>query len=183
MIERPRPGEIADYYFRYIDLLPQGADVREVIEAQRDSTVALLRGISEERSRLRYAPGKWSIRQVVGHMTDVELLFLFRASWFARRMDSPLPAFDENAAASIHPADEVSWSSLVDAFEGVRSATAGFFRTLPADAWSRSGIASGNSFSVRGLAFVIAGHTEHHESILRERYLGGAAAAGANPGA
>ena len=183
MIERPRPGEIADYYFRYIDLLPHDADVVEVIEAQRDSTVAFLRGIGEEQARQRYAPGKWSIRQVVGHLTDVELLFLSRAFWFARRMDAPLPGFDENASAVVHPDDGVSWSSLVDAFAGVRSATIGFFRTLPPDGWSRSGIASGNSFTVRGLAFVIAGHTAHHEAIVRERYLGGAAARGARQGA
>jgi hypothetical protein len=183
MIERPRHGEIADYYFKYIDRVPQGADVLEMFEAQRESTGAFLRGIGEEQSRKRYAPGKWSIRQVLGHMTDVELLFLYRAFWFARRMDSPLPSFDEKPVAEVHPVDGVSWSSLVDAFDGVRSATIGFFQTLPPDAWSRSGIASGNPFSVRGLAFVIAGHALHHETILRERYLGGAAAAGASSGA
>ena len=183
MIERPRPGEIIDYYFKYIDRVPQSADVLKVIEEQRESTGALLHGISEVQSRKRYAPGKWSIRQVLGHMTDVELLFLFRAFWFARRMDSSLPSFDEKPVAEVHPVDEVSWSSLVDAFDGVRSATIGFFRTLPPDAWSRSGIASENPFSVRGLAFVIAGHTLHHEAILRERYLSGSAAAGASSGA
>ncbi|HEY6148636.1 MAG TPA: DinB family protein, partial [Thermoanaerobaculia bacterium] len=123
------------------------------------------------QSRKRYAPGKWSIRQVVGHLTDTELLFLYRAFWFARGMEGPLPSFDENAVAEIHPSDDVAWRTLVDAFDGVRSATIGFFRTLPREAWTRSGSASGNPFSVRGLGFVIAGHLIHHEAILRERYL------------
>jgi DinB superfamily len=171
MIERPRPGEIGEYYFRYIDRVPQGADVLKVIEAQRDSTGALLRGIGEEQSRERYSPGKWSIRQVLGHVTDTELVFLFRAFWFARGFDTPLPSFDENPAAELQRAHDVSWASLVDAFDGVRSATIGFFRNLPADAWARSGVASGNPFTVRALAFVVAGHVSHHEAVLRERYL------------
>ena len=171
MIDRPQPGEIAEYYFRYIDRVPKDTDVLDVLEKQRSSTAALLGGIGEEQARKRYAPGKWSIRQVVGHLADTELLFLYRAFWFARGMDSPLPSFDEKPVAEVHPAEGVAWRSLVDAFDGVRAATVGFFRNLPPEAWTRSGIASGNPFTVRGLAFVIAGHLVHHEAILRERYL------------
>lgn len=174
MMERPQRGEIADYYFRYIDRVPQGADVLELLESQRKSAAALLGGIGEDQSRKRYAPDKWSMRQVLGHVTDTELLFLFRALWFARGFVDPLPSFDEKPSAQFQRADDVSWSSLVAAFDGVRAATIGFFRNLPPDAWSRSGIASGNPFTVRSLAFVIAGHLLHHEAVLRERYLGAA---------
>ena len=171
MIERPERGEIADYYFRYIDLVPQGADVVDLIESQRRTAAALLSEIDEEQSRRRYAPGKWSMRQVLGHVTDTELVFLHRAFWFARGFADPLPSFDEKPSAERQGADEASWASLMAAFDGMRSATIGFFRNLPRDAWARSGIASGNPFTVRALAFVIAGHLSHHEAVLRERYL------------
>jgi DinB family protein len=171
MIERPQRGEIGDYFFRYIDLVPEGSDVLEVIESQRRSAAAFLGRIGEEQSRHRYAPGKWSMRQVLGHVADTELVFLYRALWFARGFADALPSFDEKPSAERQGADEVSWASLSSAFDGVRAATIGFCRNLPPDAWSRSGIASGNPFTVRGLAFVIAGHLSHHESVLRERYL------------
>jgi hypothetical protein len=111
------------------------------------------------------------MRQLVGHVTDTELVFLYRALWFARGFDSPLPAFDQEPAAENQRADDVSWGALIGAFQGVRAATESFFATLPADAWSRSGVASNNPFSVRGLAYVIAGHLLHHEKVLREKYL------------
>lgn len=171
MVERPQRGEIGDYFFRYIDLVPPDADVVDLIGKQRDVFPALLRGISEEGSRKRYAPGKWSMRQLVGHVTDTELVFLYRALWFARGFDSPLPAFDQEPAAENQRADDVSWGALIGAFQGVRAATESFFATLPADAWSRSGVASNNPFTVRGLAYVIAGHLLHHEKVLREKYL------------
>jgi len=171
MLERPQRGEIGDYYFRYIDLVPPDADVLDLIGKQRDSFPALLRGVSEDGSRKRYEPGKWSMRQVVGHLTDTELLFLSRAFWFARGFDSALPSFDQDAAAQTQRADDVSWAGLIEGFRGVRAATAGFFETLPGDAWSRAGTASNNPFTVRSLAYVIAGHVLHHEKVLREKYL------------
>ena len=171
MLERPRRGEIGDYFFRYIDLVPPDSDVLDLIGKQRDAFPALLRGISEEGSRKRYAPGKWSMRQLVGHVTDTELVFLYRALWFARGFDSSLPGFDQEPAARNQRADEVSWGALIDGFRCVRAATENFFATLPADAWSRSGIASDNPFSVRSLVYVIAGHLLHHEKVLREKYL------------
>jgi len=176
MIERPQRGEIGDYYFRYIDLVPEGADIRDLIESQRRSAAAFLGGISEEQSRKRYAPEKWSMRQVLGHVADTELVFLFRAFWFARSFPDALPSFDEKPSAERQRADDISWESLTSAFDGVRAATVGFFRNLPPEAWTRTGIASGNPFTVRALAFVIAGHLAHHERVLRERYLAGGGA-------
>ena len=170
MTAAPDRTEAGEYYFRYIDLVPAG-DIREMLSAQGEETVALLRGIDPERSLFRYAPDKWSIRDVVNHLNDTERLFVFRAFWFARGFDSPLPSFDQGVAAASAAADERTWTSLVEEFAAVRAATVTFFQTLPEDAWTRRGIASGNPFSVRALAFLTAGHVSHHIAILRERYL------------
>ena len=166
----PALGEAAPYSSRYIDRVP-GGDILGVLETQREQTRSFLTGISEEMSLRRYSPEKWSIRQVWNHVNDTELVFLSRAFWFARGFDSPLPSFDQDIAAASAGAGEVSWSDHVEAFEGTRRATLAFFRTLPAEAWTRSGIASGNLFTVRALAYIIAGHVLHHRAVLQERYL------------
>lgn len=166
----PDRTEAAEYYFTYIDQVPAG-DICRVLEAQLPETLALLHDISDEQSLTRYAPDKWSIREVVSHLNDTERLFVFRAFWFARGFDSPLPSFDQNVAVSTAGADERSWRSHVDEFKAVRAATLAFFRGLPADAWTRRGVASGNPFTVRALAYLAAGHVTHHTRILRQRYL------------
>lgn len=166
----PERTEAAEYYFTYIDQVRRG-DICETLDAQRAETLALYQGISEEDSLRRYAPDKWSIREVAGHLNDTERLFVSRAFWFARGFDTPLPSFDQNVAAAAAAADARSWSSHVEEFRTVREATLTFFRNLPAEAWSRRGIASGKPFTVRALAWLAAGHVTHHTRILRERYL------------
>lgn len=167
---RPDRSEAAAYYFTYIDKV-DGGDILRILEAQSAATLSLLQSISDDRSLHRYAPDKWSIREVVGHINDTERLFVFRAFWFARGFDSPLPSFDQQAAASTGGANDRTWRSHLDEFRAVRAATIAFFQNLPAEAWSRRGIASDNPFSVRALAFLAAGHVIHHTDILRERYL------------
>lgn len=166
----PDHSEAAEYYFTYIDQVPAG-DICEILEGQLPEVLAQLRGISEEQSLLRYAPGKWSIREVVSHLNDTERLFTFRALWFARGFDTPLPSFDQDVAIAQAAADERSWSSHVDELVAVRAATVGFFRSLPDEAWRRRGIASDNPFTVRALAYIVAGHLAHHSRVVRERYL------------
>ena len=166
----PEPDEAAPYYFRYIDRVA-GGDVVGVLEAQLDETVELLRGISEERSLQRYEPGKWSIRQVWNHVNDTERLFVFRAVWFARGFDSPLPSYDQEVAVAAARADDVPWRAHVEEFRAIRLATTAFFRALPGSAWSRRGVASGYPFTVRALAYITAGHLVHHREILKSRYL------------
>lgn len=166
----PDRTEAAEYYFKYIDLVPKG-DICDILRAQLDQTVSLLRGIPDDRSLHRYAAGKWSIREAVSHVNDTERLFVFRAFWFARGFESPLPSFDQNVAVDHAGADARSWRSHVDEFRSVRGATLDFFRHLPAEAWLRRGIASDNPFTVRALAYIAAGHVIHHNAILRERYL------------
>ena len=170
MTNRPDRTEAAEYYFTYIDQVGAG-DIRTVLDAQLTETLPLLEGISEEQSLARYAPGKWSIREVVGHLNDTERLFVFRALWFARGFDSPLPSFDQDVAVSRAGADDRSWRSHVEEFRTIRRATTSFFQNLPGDAWMRRGVASGNPFTVRALAYISAGHVSHHVRILRERYL------------
>ena len=118
----------------------------------------------------RYAPEKWSIRRVLNHVNDTERLFVFRAFWFARGFDSALPAFDQDAGSAAAGADGVSWARHVEEFRAIRAATVSFFGNLPAEAWTRRGIASDNPVSVRALAYITAGHLQHHMAVLRERY-------------
>jgi hypothetical protein len=167
---RPEPGEAAPYYFSYIDRIADD-DVVSVLERQSEETATLWSRISEEKSRHRYAPDKWTIRQVLSHLSDTERLFVFRAFWFARGFDSPLPSFDQHTAVRSARADEISWLRHVEEFRAVRLATIPFFRNLPSEAWALGGTASGNPFTVRALAFLAAGHVAHHVAILRERYL------------
>ena len=166
----PDRTEAAPYYFTYIDQVSAG-DICAILATQSTETHALLRDISDDQSLVRYAPDKWSIRQVVSHLNDTERLFVFRALWFARGFDSPLPSFDQNVAISTAGADARPWRSHVEEFRTVRDATQTFFQNLPGDAWTRRGVASGNPFSVRALAYLTAGHLSHHVKILRERYL------------
>ncbi|HYK87635.1 MAG TPA: DinB family protein [Acidobacteriota bacterium] len=167
---RPQSNEAAPYYFTYIDRIPSD-DISRVLETQLEEILPVLRSISEDKSLHRYAPDKWSIRQVQNHVNDTERTFLFRALWFARGFDTPLPSFDQNTAVAVACADEYSWARHLEEFESIRAATLAFFRNLPADGWMRTGIASGNPFTVRALAYIIAGHAAHHTAILQERYV------------
>jgi len=170
MIAAPDSTEAAEYYFTYINQVAAG-DIVKTLEEQAGRTLELLRGISEERSAHRYAPDKWSIRQVLSHINDAERVFVFRAFWFARGYDTALPSFDQDVAVVSADPDARPWSSHVEEFRAVRAATLPFFQSLSADAWSRRGVASGNPFTVRALAYITAGHVAHHLRILQERYL------------
>jgi hypothetical protein len=166
----PDRTEAAEYYFTYINQVGAG-DIMRILEDQKRETLAVLRGVPDERSLYRYAPDKWSIREVVSHINDTERVFVFRAFWFARGLDSPLPSFDQDVAVPAAGADARSWKSHVEEVGAVRDATLAFFLNLPAAAWTRRGVASEKTFSVRALAYIAAGHVAHHMRILRERYL------------
>ena len=169
MIGRPLSTEAATYYFTYIDRVP-GDDPLRVIEAQLDECLALFAGISEEKSAYRYAPEKWSVRQLLSHVTDTERAFAFRALWFARGFPTPLPGYDQDIGAAGAAADSVAWRAHVEEFQRVRLSTISLFRNLPPAAWMRAGIASDHPFTVRALAYILAGHVSHHMAVLRERY-------------
>ena len=169
-MRRPERSEAADYYHRYIDQVP-GSDILGYLTSQREDVSRVLRGVAEAKAGHRYAPDKWTLREVVGHLNDTERLFCSRAFWFARGFDSPLPSFDQNVAIAEGRFNDRSWTGLIDEFLAVRDATLTFFAGLPADAWDRRGIASDNPFSVRALAYLAAGHVTHHLEIVKSRYL------------
>lgn len=170
MPPRPERTEAAAYYGTYIDRVPDG-EIVDILENQLEEVLALCRTISEEKSLHRYAPGKWSLRETLSHISDTERVFAFRAFWFARAYTTPLPDYDQDIAARAGRADEVSWARHVDEFHHVRLATISLFRNLPAGAGMRKGVASGNPFTVRALACIAAGHVAHHLAIVKERYL------------
>ena len=167
---RPQTTEAAPYYFKYIDLITSD-DIVPAIVSQLGETVRFLEGISEEKSLQTYAPGKWTIREVLNHMNDGERLFLSRAFWFARGFQDALPSFDQDLAVQVAQANETPWAQLVEEFKTVRSSTISFFNNLPAGGWSRTGVASDNPVSVRALAYIIAGHVAHHRQVLTQKYL------------
>jgi uncharacterized damage-inducible protein DinB len=168
--KKPGADEAAEFHDTYLKLVPEG-DIVGTLAAQLESSLPFYRGISEEKSLHRYSQGKWSIRQVLNHISDTERVMLFRAYWFARSFDSALPGMDQDVAAAAAHADDFSWESHIGEFRTVRAATLSLLRNLPEAAWSARGMASGNPVSTRALVHIIAGHQLHHEAILRERYL------------
>lgn len=170
MIGRPDSTEAASSYFTYINQV-NGDDPIADLTRQLEEFRAFFETISEEKSRHRYAPDKWSIRQLLSHVNDTERAFAFRTLWFARGFEDPLPGFDQDVSAATAAADQFSWASHVEEFQHVRLATLALFRNMPAEAWKRSGIASDKPFTVRALAFIMPGHTAHHVRILKERYF------------
>jgi uncharacterized damage-inducible protein DinB len=168
---RPNEGEFAPFAARYIERVPEG-DIVATLEAQMEETLALLRTISEERAGYAYAAGKWTVREVVGHVADTERVLAYRALRIGRGDDTPLPGFDENAYVRKAGFDGRTLGDLLAELDAVRSATLTLVRGLPSEAWTRRGTAAGAPYTVRGLIFMIAGHELHHRAILEERYLG-----------
>jgi hypothetical protein len=169
-IRRPAEGEFNPYYAKYIALVPEG-DVLASLEQQGRETQKLLRAVTEEKSKFRYAPDKWSIRECVGHVSDAERVFTYRALRFARADATALPGFDQDVWAKTTSAHSRTLVSLLDDLQALRAATVSLFRGFDAAEWDRSGVASDNPVSVRALAFITAGHERHHVGILKERYL------------
>src|SRR5215470_17122128 len=166
MIGRPKADEAATYYFRYIDQTA-GDDPVRMIQEQLAESMKLFSEISEEKSLFRYAADKWSIRQLLNHVTDTERAFAFRALWFARGFEPALPSYDQDIAAASALADTVHWNDHVEEYYSVRRSTIALLKNMPADGWDRTGVAANNRFTVRAVAYIIAGHAAHHLTILR----------------
>lgn len=166
----PAATEYVEYYQTYVGKVPDG-DIRDTLRSQRDAALDLLHGVPPGLAGRRYAPGKWSMREALNHINDTERVFTFRAWWFARGLPEPLPSFDQDRAVAESGAEDRGWDELVEEFAAIRAVTLHLFETLPSAAWDRAGVASGNHFTVRALAWITAGHVEHHLRILSERYL------------
>jgi uncharacterized damage-inducible protein DinB len=167
---RPLQGEFADYGQADIDLV-EGEDAVAALIRQRRQTLDLFERFGERGGTLTYAPGKWTIKQVIGHLADDERIYAYRALCIARGDERPLPGFDENAYARAGSFDSRPVSDLLDDYQAVRNASITLFRGLDSEALLRRGFANGYRVTPRGLAFHIAGHELHHHGIVRERYL------------
>jgi hypothetical protein len=169
-VARPDASEYAPYYEKYVTLV-QGEDVLRAMGAQIEATLTALRKVTPQDSLRRYAPGKWSVREVLGHMIDGERIFAYRALRFARNDRTELPGFEQDDYVPAGRFDDRPWEDLIGEFEAVRRANILMFRGFDGDAWSRRGVASENEMSVRALAYVIAGHELHHMGVIRAKYL------------
>jgi uncharacterized damage-inducible protein DinB len=166
----PESGEYGSWYAGYVGRVPIGADVLGLLARQQESTRARFAALSADRAAYRYAEGKWTVREVLAHLSDTERIMAYRALRVARGDTTPLPGFDENAYAPMANAEAHPIAALAEAWCDVRRATLSLFRHLPEDAWTRLGTASGTPISVRALAWIIAGHELHHLDVLAERY-------------
>lgn len=168
-ISGPDRTEAADFYFTYIDRVV-GEDVLAALERQIEEVTSFCGGVTEERSLHSYALGKWSMREVLSHMNDTERVFSFRAFWFARGLEGDLPSMDQDSCAKTARGNDRSLASHAEEFRALRLSSLALFQNLQADAWTRSGIASGSRVTVRALAYICAGHVVHHLGVLRGRY-------------
>jgi hypothetical protein len=168
---RPQSTEFAEYYGKYVERVPDG-DIVAILRAQMAETSALLDRVSSDRVAYRYAPDKWTLHEVIGHVVDMEWVFTSRALCFARGLAEPMPGVEQNDFVEIAQFDRQSWPNLLAQWRGLREANTLLFESFDDADWTRTGIASGFTVSVRALAYIIAGHERHHMSIVRERYLG-----------
>jgi uncharacterized damage-inducible protein DinB len=167
----PEPNEYAAFFAGYIAKAESVSDPIDALEEQLDEVLALLKPLDASKQNHRYAPGKWSVKEVVNHLTDAERIFSYRAMRIARKDQTPLASFDEQSYVSAAESDKVEWEELITEFELVRESTIQMLRNFPEAAWIRIGLASGAPFSVRAMVLIIYGHVAHHMGIIRERYL------------
>jgi len=165
----PAPHEFAPYYGRYIGLVPSG-DIIELLETQMPTTLAFLGAVGEERSGQPAAPGKWSLKEVIGHMADAERVFSYRALRIGRGDMTPLPGFEQDDYVRAGRFNERSLESLAEELADVRRASVRLFAGLPAEGWSQLGTASGFPVSPNALAYIVAGHELHHLALARTQF-------------
>jgi DinB superfamily len=169
-IARPEPGEYAPYYERYISLI-SGTDIVSTLEAQRRQMLILLCGREEADGDLRYAPDKWSAKEVLGHVCDTERIFAYRMLRISRADKTPIEGFEQDDYVRNGPSAKIAFAEVIEDYIAVRRATVTLVRNLDEQAWSRRGIANKNEVSVRAIAYLTAGHELHHRRILEEKYF------------
>ncbi len=168
-IPRPAPDESAEFYHGYISEVP-GDRIGTYLRDQLAELDRLVSPLDDERAKARYAPDKWSVKEVLGHLADSERIFSYRLLRIARNDATPLPGFDENAYVPAGEFDTRPLASIIAELRALRASTIALMEGVGADAWARRGQASGKSISARALAYIIAGHMTHHTRVLRERY-------------
>ena len=171
-MSRPSSTDYATFYHTYVSLVPED-DILQAMDSQTAELFPFLRGISEQVACMRHPPYTWSVKEVIGHLIDAERIFAYRALRFARNDATPLTSFSENDYMPYAEFDRYAFRDLVDEFESLRRSHLMMFNNLPANAWTRIGIASDNKITVNAIAYIIVGHVRHHTSILRKRLSGG----------
>lgn len=169
-MQKPNTNEYAAYHQKYIDLVPEG-NILEILDKQQEMVLAFFKNISEEKSLYRYAPEKWSVREVLGHIVDGERIFAYRALRFSRNDKTNLPSFEENEFVRQSNYNDIPLPDLVDQFWTLRNTNLAMLKNFSDEMWMRTGSANNNIISVRAVAFLMAGHLIHHLNVLRERYL------------
>jgi hypothetical protein len=169
-LQRPAPGEYLPYYEKYIARVPDG-DLIELLARHADETIAVLRNQPPDMADFKYAEGKWTVKEVIGHVCDAERIFGYRILRFGRADETPLSGFDENTYVPAGEFGDRTLESLLEEFAAVRQATIALIAGLPDAAWARVGVANDNLISVRALAYIVVGHELHHREILLTRYM------------
>ena len=170
LVTRPQSNEYAPYYEKYVSLIAND-DIVGVLEAQRVQMAQLLSARSEREGNFRYAPGKWSVKEVIGHICDAERVFSYRLLRIGRGDETPLPGFEQDDYIGTGAFNERTLADLAAEFAAVRAATIALAQSLPEAGWTRRGTASDNPVTARALAYIIAGHQLHHQNILSEKYF------------
>ncbi len=170
-IPRPQPGDYAPFYAPYVAMVPEDVDVRFMLEAQEEEVRGIFGALTESQALFRYAEGKWSLKELLGHLADAERVFAYRGFCIGRGESKPLPGFDEDAYVVTGRFDSIPLEQLLQAFLDARRATRSLFASLPEEAWNRMGNANGVQVAARSLPYFCAGHAAHHLRVIRERYL------------
>ncbi|MCP3958849.1 MAG: DinB family protein [bacterium] len=169
-MRRPNPDEYNEYYSLYINQVPEG-DILEMLATGVQASRRLLGGLPEAWEVYRYEPGKWSLREVVGHVIDVERVFGYRALSMARSDPAHLPGMDQDPWAASSNAGDRPLASQLEDLERARASSIAMFESFDGETWDRRGTASGFEFTVRAFPYILAGHEIHHLRVLEERYL------------
>ena len=167
---RPGRNEYPEWYHNYVFAVPDG-EIVDILDKQLKSAAALLNSIEEEKSFHRYAEGKWSIKELLGHVNDVERIFAYRALRFIRKDKTNLSPMEQDDYVNAAQFDKLPFEELKKEFRFLRKATMMLFRNLEDEAWMRTGFSGGNEFTVRAMSYIIIGHAQHHFNILQDKYL------------
>ena len=169
-VSQPRDGEFSPAHARYIERIGPIADAAGLLEGQSNRLVRQVAALTDEQGEYRYADGKWSIKEVLGHVADTERVFAYRLLRIARGDETPLPGFDENTYVPAAQCARRTMADIIEEWIAVRSATVALVRGLPPEAWGRRGTASGMPLSARAALYVLLGHVDHHQRLLEDRY-------------
>lgn len=172
-VAAPQESEFAPFYNTYISLVRNSNDIMATLRQQPEQIKAMFSALSDEQANYSYAPGKWTIKQLLGHMIDTERVFAYRVLRIARNDSTPLEGFEQDDYVHYGPHARSRMADLVEEFDVVRKGSICLFRELSIEAWDRQGTANNNKVSVRALAYIIAGHVAHHVGVVQQKYLPG----------